>query len=110
MSDDDNKVPQSPEHYRPEFEKRPHFPDNIGIDDKNPRYIAAAKAAHEAGLTQKQFSKLLAHEIESEVQRRAREQKNAAPPKPEPQRTEPAKIPGYDKMTMAQKLAAAGHR
>ena len=57
-----------------------------------------------------QHGYLLAHEIESEVQRRAREQKNAAPPKPEPQRTEPAKIPGYDKMTMAQKLAAAGHR
>ena len=101
MTDEADRVPTTPNGYKPQIEKRPGLPDNVQIDTAHPRYRAHLEAAHRAGLSQRQFSAMLTSEVEVFARAQAEAQKKAA---------EPGKIPGYDKMTFAQKLAAAGHR
>jgi hypothetical protein len=103
MANEADSVPQSAAHYRPEFERRPGIPDGVSIDTNHPRFKAAAETAHRAGLTQRQFSALLTHEVESTVRAQTPRQEAAKPT------AEPRKIEGYENMTMQQKLAAAGH-
>ena len=85
---------------------------HLKIDVANPRYIEAVAAAREAGLTQAQFSKLLGFEAKAVLAGQA-----AAAPAAPPAPKVPEPIPGYAKMSFAEKLAigearkkAAGRR
>jgi hypothetical protein len=96
----------------------PEHPDFIGvkIDTKNERYVSAAAAARDAGITQQQWTALLGQEARRVVDghRTAKAAAASAPvpapaPLAAPTRGADGKIPGYDKMSFSQKLAAAGH-
>lgn len=103
-------VPASPDAYQPTVAELDGVPKGVRIDTAHPSYKAAAQAAHAAGLTQAQFSRLLAHEAQR-VAAHAKASPSsapAAPPAPAPA-LKPRVIEGYAQMTMRQKLAAAGH-
>ena len=72
---------------------------HLKIDTANSRYIEAVAAAREAGLTQAQFSKLLGFEAKAVVARQA-----AAAPAAPPAPKAPEPIPGYAKMSFAEKF------
>jgi len=79
------------------------------VDVADPRYVSATKAASAAGLTQEQFSRMLAIEAE-----RVSNQQAAAPAAPTvpalaaaPARAAP-EVP-YAEMSMSAKLAKFGH-
>lgn len=78
---------------------KPVLPDGVNgvtIDASHQHFKAAQKLAFDNGLTQQQFSALLGHEA-----RRVLDARKPASPAPDP-----GKIPGYDKMSFAQKIAA----
>lgn len=56
-----NSLPQAPEAYKGELPADFKMPDGITfkLDETNPAYVEARKMAHEMGLDQAQFSKLL---------------------------------------------------
>lgn len=100
MSDD--HVPANPEAYLPTVTG---FKD-AKVDVADPRYHAARTAAFKAGLSQGQFSQMLGFEASRVVD----SQSKADPAKPAAVAPAERKtIPGYEKMTMSEKLAAAGH-
>lgn len=55
-------LPKTAEEYQPVLPKG--LPDDLKIDVKDPRFIEARKVAHEAGLTQDEFSKVLGLEAQ----------------------------------------------
>ena len=57
-------VPASPDAYKPELPKLEGMPDGVTVDTADPRFKAAAKVAHDAGLSQKEFSALLGVEAQ----------------------------------------------
>jgi hypothetical protein len=81
---------------------------HMHVDVNHPRYVEAAAAARQAGLTQAQFSALLNLEAKNIARQTARPPQAAAAAQPAP--VAPAKIPGYDKMTFAQRLLAGEAR
>ena len=100
---DEHTVPKSADGYLPTVIG---FKD-AKVDTADPRYKAATAAAHKAGLTQHQFSHLLAHEAERVI---ASQAKPAPATKPaETPAAASRKIEGYANMSFAEKLAAAGH-
>jgi hypothetical protein len=96
-------VPASPDGYQPLIAEVDGVPKGAKIDTAHPQYVAATKAAHAAGLTQQQFSRLLAHEAQ-----RVAASANKPPSPPPSAPAAPREFPGYDRMTMRQRLAAAG--
>jgi hypothetical protein len=68
------------------------FDAAITINANDPRYHAVQAVAQESGMTQEQFSNVLAMET-----RRAMEHSGVAP----------GKVVGYDNMSFAQKMFAA---
>ena len=104
-------------------EYQPILPDHddfkgVRIDTKDQRYVSAAAAAKEAGLTQAQWTKMLGMEARRVVDAHKAGQAAkpaaavAAAPVPAPAAAQPAtpgKIPSNSRMSFAQKMAAAGH-
>ena len=78
MTDEADRVPTTPNGYKPQIEKRPGLPDNVQIDTAHPRYRAHLEAAHRAGLSQRQFSAMLTSEVEVFARAQAEAQKKAA--------------------------------
>ena len=77
------------------------FSARVTIAAAHPRFKAAQQAAHKAGLTQAQFSALLAHEAQNVLDVSKTKSARATPR---------AKIDGYDRMSFAQKSMVAMQR
>jgi hypothetical protein len=96
----DDTIPTSPEGYAAVLPDNPAFA-GAKIDVNDPRFKAAREAAHASRLTRAEFTTLLG--VEAARAMRSAGHKAAAVP------ATPRKIPGYAKMTMAEKLNAYGH-
>jgi hypothetical protein len=95
-----SNVPLAPDDYKAEFPADFKLPDGAKISTEHPRFKAFQQFAHRNGLTQQAFSDGLAMEARSEIARQeALTRARAA--------EQPAKIPGYDKMSARQKFALA---
>jgi hypothetical protein len=99
----DATIPATPDAYQPIVAELEGVPKGVRIDTDHPTYKAAAKAAHAAGLSQHQFSRLLAHE----AQRVAAHAKASPPSAPA---AAPPPAPDWLKMTTRQKFGAASSR
>ena len=102
----------------------PEDPDFVGvkINTTDPRYVSAVASAREAGLSQAQFSKMLAGEARRVVDAHKAAKAAAAPkaaspssapaasPPPPAPAPKPAPAPTpYKNMSFAERLAAGGH-
>ena len=119
-------IPPSPDHYQPIVAELDGVPKGVTIATDHPQYKAATQAAFAAGLSQNQFSRLLAHETQRVV---AASKAASAAPKPAAPAPKPAAAPAnsrhvtpatelprreppprpYNQMTMAEKLNRFGH-
>jgi hypothetical protein len=85
---------------------------HLSIDEKNPRFVEAKAAAKAAGLTQQQFTALLGFEAKAVVARQGavKPATSAAAAAPPPAPAKPEPIPGYEKMSFAERLMAGEAR
>ena len=101
-------IPASPDAYQPTVAELDGVPKGVKIDTAHPQYKAAAQAAHAAGLSQAQFSRLLAHEAQRVAANAAKAAPKPAstPAKPTASATDPRP---WKSLSFAEKLARGGH-
>jgi hypothetical protein len=103
------------EHYQPILPEHPDFA-GVKIDAKDPRYVSAAAAAREAGLTQAQWSKMLGMEARRVVDAHKASQATKAAPATQSApaaasstASAPAPAATAGKLSFQQKMILAGH-
>lgn len=60
-------VPESPDKYALALPEGIELPEGMGLDENDPRLPLAREFAHEAGLSQEQFSKMVALDLKREM-------------------------------------------